>query len=126
MTEPYLTTVLEEAEHVAEQHDQVGRTTDNEGHEYLRYAVFRVFGKEADHSPANWSPIDGVTVGYGKFEAKASRFSAERMSRQRRRDVRPLELQRILVGHRPPQKACTRFRYSSRTSTRRFPVTSST
>jgi hypothetical protein len=35
MTEPYLTTVLEEAEHVAEQRDQVARTTDNQAHEYL-------------------------------------------------------------------------------------------
>jgi hypothetical protein len=36
MTELYLTTVLEEAEYVAEQHDQVARTTDNQAHEYLR------------------------------------------------------------------------------------------
>ena len=42
MTEPYLSTVIEEAEHVAEQHDQVARTTDNQAHEYLRYAVLRV------------------------------------------------------------------------------------
>ncbi len=39
MTEPYLTTVLEEAEHVAKQHDQVALTTDNQAHEYLRYSV---------------------------------------------------------------------------------------
>ena len=29
MTDDYLTTVLEEAEHVAKQYDQVARTTDN-------------------------------------------------------------------------------------------------
>ena len=40
MADVYLTTVLEEAEHVAEQHDQVARTTDKQAHEYLRYAVF--------------------------------------------------------------------------------------
>ncbi len=33
MTGRYLTTVLEEAAHVAEQHDQVARTTDNQAHE---------------------------------------------------------------------------------------------
>ena len=42
MTDDYLTTILEEAEHVAEQHDQVARTTDNQAHEYLRYTVLRV------------------------------------------------------------------------------------
>ena len=42
MTDDYLTAVLEEAEHVAEQHDQVARTTDNQAHEYLRYAVLRI------------------------------------------------------------------------------------
>ena len=46
MTEPYLTTVLKEAEHVAEQHDQVARTTDNQAHEYLRYAVLRILEGE--------------------------------------------------------------------------------
>jgi len=42
MTDRYLTTVLKEAERVAEQHDQVARTADNQAHEYLRYAVLRV------------------------------------------------------------------------------------
>jgi hypothetical protein len=32
MTDDYLTTILEEAEHIAEQHDQVARTTDNQAH----------------------------------------------------------------------------------------------
>jgi len=54
MTDRYLTTVLKEAEHVAEQHDQVARTTDNQAHEYLRYAVLRVLEGEADHLPADW------------------------------------------------------------------------
>lgn len=69
MTDDYLTTVLEEAEHVAEQHDQVARTTDNQPHEYLRYAVLRALEGEADHLPADWTVIDGVTVGYGSDEA---------------------------------------------------------
>jgi hypothetical protein len=29
MTDDYLTTILEEAKHVAEQYDQIARTTDN-------------------------------------------------------------------------------------------------
>jgi len=45
MTDRYLTTVLKEAERVAEQHDQVARTADNQAHEYLRYAVLRVLEK---------------------------------------------------------------------------------
>jgi hypothetical protein len=49
MTDDYLTTVLEEAEHVAERHDQVARTVDNQAHEYLRYAVLRVL--EGQRSP---------------------------------------------------------------------------
>ena len=69
MTEPYLTTVLREAEHVADQHNQVARTTDNQAHEYLRYAVLQVLEDEAEHFPADWTPIDGVTVGYGSDEA---------------------------------------------------------
>jgi hypothetical protein len=69
MTEDYLTTILEEAEHVAEQHDQVARTADNQAHQYLRYAVLRVLEGESDHLPADWTPIDGVTVGYGSDDA---------------------------------------------------------
>ncbi len=69
MTEPYLTTVLEEAEHVAKHYDQVARTADNQAHEYLRYAALRVLEGEADHLPADWTPVDGVTVGYGSDEA---------------------------------------------------------
>ena len=67
MTDDYLTTVLEEAEHVAKQHDQVACTTDNQAQEYLRYAVLRMLEGEADHLPADWTPIDGVTVGYGRL-----------------------------------------------------------
>jgi hypothetical protein len=48
MTNDYLTTVLEEAEHVAEQHDQIARTADNEAHEYLRYAVLRILEGQTD------------------------------------------------------------------------------
>ena len=57
MTEPYLTTVLEEAEHVAERHDRVARTTDGQAHEYLRYAVLRVLEGEAERLPADWTPM---------------------------------------------------------------------
>ena len=63
MAEDYLTTILEEAEHVAEQHDQVA-TADSQAREWLRYAVLRILEGQADHLPTNWTPIDGVTVGY--------------------------------------------------------------
>jgi len=69
MTDRYLITVLEEAEYVAEQHHQVARTADNQVHEYLRYAVLRILEGQADHLPTDWTPIDGVTVGYGTDEA---------------------------------------------------------
>jgi hypothetical protein len=36
MTDDYLTTIVEEAKHVAEQHAQVARTTDNQAHETRR------------------------------------------------------------------------------------------
>ena len=94
MIDDYLTTVLEEAEHVAEQHDQVARTTDNQAHEYLRYAVLRVLEGEADHLPADWTPIDGVTVGYGSDDAM---FDSWGSSEDWWESV-------------PPQEACTRFR----------------
>jgi len=94
MTEPDLTTVLEEAEHVAEQHDQVARTTDNQAHEYLRYAVLRVLEGEADQLPADWTPIDGVTVGYGSDDAM---FDSWGSSEDWWENVLP-------------QEACTRFR----------------
>jgi hypothetical protein len=57
MTDRYLTTVLKEAEHVAEQHDQIARTVDNQAHEYLRYAVLRVLEGEADPHPADWTRL---------------------------------------------------------------------
>jgi hypothetical protein len=61
MTDRYLTTILEEAKHVAEEHDQA--------HEFLRYAVLRVLEGVADHLSVDRTPIDGVTVGYGSDEA---------------------------------------------------------
>ncbi|WP_259372655.1 hypothetical protein [Halostella salina] len=39
MTDDYLTAVLEEAEYVAEQHDQIAWTLDNQPYKYLRYAI---------------------------------------------------------------------------------------
>ena len=94
MTDDYLTTVLEEAEHVAEQHDQVARTADNQAHEYLRYAVLRILEGQTDHLPTDWTPIDGVTVGYGSDEAM---FDSWGSSEDWWETV-------------PPQEACTRFR----------------
>ncbi len=94
MTDPDLTTVLEEAEHVAEQHDQVARTTDNQAHEYLRYAVLRVLEGEADHLPPDRMPVDGVTVGYGSDKAMCDSWGS---SEDWWESV-------------PPQEACTRFR----------------
>jgi len=41
MSELYLSAVLDEAERVAEQHDQIARSADDPAHEYLRYAVLR-------------------------------------------------------------------------------------
>ena len=85
---------LEEAEHVAEQHDQVARTTDNQAHEYLRYAILRILEGQADHLPTAWTPIDGVTVGYGSDDAMFDSWGA---SEDWWETV-------------PPQEACTRFR----------------
>ena len=94
MTDDYLTTVLEEAEHVAEQHDQVARTTDNQAHEYLRYAVLRILEGQADHLPTGWTPIDGVTVGYGSDDAMFDSWSGSE----------------DWWDTVPPQEACTGFR----------------
>jgi hypothetical protein len=94
MTDDYLTTVLEEAEHVAEQLYQVARTTDNQAHEYLRYAILRILEGQADHLPTGWTPIDGVTVGYGSDDAMFDSWGA---SEDWWETV-------------PPQEACTRFR----------------
>ena len=94
MTDDYLTTILEEAEHVAEQLDQVARTTDNQSHEYLRYAVLRVFEGHTGHFPTGWTLIDGVTVGYGSDDAMFDSWSASE----------------DWWGTVPPQEACTRSR----------------
>ncbi len=63
LTDHYLTTVLEKPVHVVEQHGRVVRTTDNQTHEQLQYAVFRAAEVEADHLLADWTPIDGVMIG---------------------------------------------------------------
>ena len=76
MTDDYLTTIFEEAEHVAEQHDQVARTTDNQVHAYLRYAVLWILEGQTDHLPTGWTPIDGVTVGYGSDDAMFDSWGA--------------------------------------------------
>jgi hypothetical protein len=69
MTDGYLPTILEEAEHVAEPHDRTARTTDNQADEYLRYVVLRVLDGEAEHLPPDLTPTAGVTVGYGSVDA---------------------------------------------------------
>jgi len=61
-TDRYLDGSQGEAERVAEQHDQVARTADNQTHEYLRYAVLRVLerggpppvGLDADRQRNRW------------------------------------------------------------------------
>ena len=110
MTDYYLTTVLEEAEHVAGQHDQVARTTDNQAYESLRYAVLRVLGDEADHLSADLTPIDGVTVGYGSDDAMFDSWGSSEDWWETVCPMRPV-----------PAFAC-----SSQRTTKRFPVTSST
>jgi hypothetical protein len=69
MSDPYLSAVLDEAERVAEQHDQIARSTDDPAHEYLRYAVLRLLEGVADETVADVPEIDGVTVGYGEDAA---------------------------------------------------------
>lgn len=53
MTDDYLTMNLEEANLIAE-HDWVARTTDNQAHAYLRYAVLRILEGQKD------PPSDGL------------------------------------------------------------------
>ncbi|MDS0280178.1 hypothetical protein NDI85_20545 [Halomicroarcula sp. S1AR25-4] len=93
MTEPYLSAVLNEAERVAKQHDQVARSTDAPAHEYLRYGVLRLLEGETDETVADMPDTDGVTVGYGSDEAMFDSWSS---SEDWWETV-------------PPQKACTRF-----------------
>jgi len=94
MTEPYLSAVLNEAERVAKQHDQVARSTDDPAHEYLRYGVLRLLEGETDETVAEVPDIDGVTVGYGEDKAM---FDSWGSSEDWWETV-------------PPQEACTRFR----------------
>jgi hypothetical protein len=94
MTDQYLTTVLDEAERVAEHHDQVAQSTDHPEHEYLRYAVLRLLEGEADEISVEIPKIDGVTVGYGKDKTMCESWSD---------DVEWWEMV-------PPQSECTRFR----------------
>jgi hypothetical protein len=69
MSDPYLCAVLDEAERVPEQHDQIARSTDDTAHEYLRYAVLRLLEGVADETVADVPEVDGVTVGHGEDEA---------------------------------------------------------
>jgi len=94
MSDPYLSAVLDEAERVAEQHDQIARSTDHPAHEYLRYAVLRLLEGEADETAADIREIDGVTVGYGEDEAMFDSWGD---------DVEWWETV-------PPREECTRFR----------------
>jgi len=94
MCEPYLSAVLNEAERVAEQHDQIARSTDQTAHEYLRYGVLRLLEGESDETAADVPEIDGVTVGYGADEAM---FDSWGNDVEWWDDV-------------PPREGCTRFR----------------
>jgi len=94
MTDRYLTTVLKEAERVAEQHDQVARTADNnQAHEYLRYAVLRVLerggpppvGLDADRRRNRW--VWGDEAMFDSWGSSEDWWETV-----------------------PPQEACTRFR----------------
>ena len=94
MTDEYLTTVFEEAERVAEQYDQVARTADNQAHEHLRYGVLRVLEGEPNNLLTDWTPIDAVTVDYGRDNAMCPSWGSSE------------DWWETL----PPQEACTRFR----------------
>jgi len=94
MSDPYLSVVIEEAERVAEQHDQIARSTEHPAHEYLRYAVLRLLEGEADETAADVPEIDGVTVGYGADKAMFDSWGD---------DVEWWETV-------PPRDGCTRFR----------------
>ena len=94
MTDQYLTTVLDEAERVAEHHEQVAQSSDNPNHEYLRYAVLRLLEDEADETSVEIPQIDGLSVGYGKDKAMYESWDD---------DVEWWETV-------PPQAECTRFR----------------
>jgi hypothetical protein len=94
MSDQYSTALLEEAERVAEHHNQIARSTDEPAHEYLRYAVLRVLEGEADETTADVPQIDGVSVGYGEDDAMCDIWGD---------DVEWWETV-------PPQTECTRFR----------------
>ena len=94
MTDRYLTTVLDEAERVAEHHEQVTQSSDNPNHEYLRYAVLRLLEDEADETSVEIPQIDGVTVGYGEDKAMYESWDDDG------------EWWETV----PPQAECTRFR----------------
>ncbi len=94
MIDRYLTTVLDEAERVAEHHEQVAQSSDHPEHEYLRYAVLRLLEGEADDTSVEVPQVDGVTVGYGEDDAMCNSWDD---------DVEWWETV-------PPQEECTRFR----------------
>ena len=54
MTDRYPPIVLDEAERVAEHHEQVAQSSDNPNHEYLRYAVLRLLEDEADETSVEY------------------------------------------------------------------------
>ena len=94
MSDPYLSAVLDEAERVTEQHDQIARSTDHPAHKYLRYAFLRLLEGEADETAADVPEIDGVTVGYGADDAMFDSWGDD------------IEWWETV----PPREECTRFR----------------
>lgn len=47
---------LEEAEHIAEQHDQVAKNMDNQTHEDFQYAALQLLECEGAFLPEGWMP----------------------------------------------------------------------
>jgi hypothetical protein len=82
-------------EHPSElESNQIACTTDNQAHEYLRYAALRILEGQADHLPTDWTPMDGITVGYGSDDVMFDRWGSS------------VDWWKIA----PSQEACTRFR----------------
>ena len=94
MSDRYLSAVLEEAEQIATQHEQVAHSAENSAHEYLRYAILKLLeeGPSVPNITLPW--LDDVTVGYGLDAAMFESWNTD------------VEWWTTV----PPQEECTRFR----------------